>query len=261
MVSTRACGALSQGSNPCRHPLKEEGFSEFDPFFNSHSLVFRRIDRGVSDMIHFCYIMKSKSNLLEQLKPLSHFSKNSVYQLGKQFGLKGSTVNVYISRFLKHKDIIQLKRGSYVSADFFDKNRNDVSYSFYLANVIRTPSYISSWAALQYYNLATEAIHSITSVTLKVTKKYQTKAGNFSYQSISKDFFTDFSLAKGKFDFYIASPSKALFDLLYFRTRQFNGFSPEKVKGMVAELRIDIDEMEKSEQEKFYTMINKYFHE
>lgn len=212
-------------------------------------------------MIHFCYIMKSKSNLSEQLKSLPHFSKNTVLQFGKQLGLKDSTVNVYISRFLKYKDIIQLKRGLYVSADFFDKNRNDVSYSFYLANVIRTPSYISSWAALQYYNLATEAIHSITSVTLKVTKEYQTKAGNFLYQSISKDFFTDFSLAKGKFDFYIASPSKALFDLLYLRTRQFNGLDIEKVKAMVMELRIDIDEMEKDEQDKFYSMINKYFHE
>jgi len=204
--------------------------------------------------------MKSKSNLLEQLKSLPHFSKNTVFQLGKQLGLKDSTVNVYISRFLKHKDIYRLKNGLYVSADFFDKNRNDVSYSFYLANVIRPPSYISSWAALQYYNLATEAIHSITSVTLKVTKKYQTKAGNFSYQSISKDFFTDFSLAKGKFDFYIASPSKALFDLLYLRTRQFNNLSVEQIKAMVSGLRIDIDEMEKSEQDKFYSMINKYFY-
>jgi len=205
--------------------------------------------------------MKSKSNLLEQLKSLPHFSKNTVFQLGKQLGLKDSTVNVYISRFLKYKDIYRLKNGLYVSADFFDKNRNDVSYSFYLANVIRTPSYISSWAALQYYNLATEAIHSITSVTLKVTKEYQTKAGNFSYQSISKDFFTDFSLAKGKFDFYIASPSKALFDLLYLRTRQFNKLSVEQIKAMISELRIDIDEMSKEEQDKFYSMINKYSHE
>ena len=45
-----------------------------------------------------------------------------------------------------------------MSADFFDKNRSDISYSFYLANIIRTPSYVSSWAALQYYNLTTEAI-------------------------------------------------------------------------------------------------------
>src|SRR3989338_5286562 len=131
--------------------------------------------------------MKSKKNLLEQLKSLPYFSKNTVYQLGKQLGLKDSTVDTYISRFLKYKEIFQLKNGLYVSADFFDKNRNDISYSFYLANIIRTPSYVSSWAALQYYNLTTEAIHSITSVTPKVTRDYQTKAGNFAYQSIKKE--------------------------------------------------------------------------
>ena len=205
--------------------------------------------------------MKSKNNLLEQIKTLPHFSKNSVYQLGKQLGLEDSTVNTYISRFLKYKDIYRLKNGLYISADFFDKNKSDVSYSFYLANIIRTPSYISSWAALQYYNLATEAIHSITSVTPKVTREYQTKAGNFAYQSINKDLFSDFSLVKRKFDFFIASPSKALFDLLYFRTKQFRSLSVENAKALIAELRIDIEEMSKEEQDRFYSMINTYLHE
>lgn len=209
--------------------------------------------------------MKSKENLLEQLKSLPHFSKNTVYQLGKQLGLKDSTVNTYISRFLRYKEIIPLKRSLYVSRDFFDKNKSDISYSFYLANIIRTPSYVSSWAALQYYNLATEAIHSITSITPKVTRSYQVKAGNFAYQSIKKEFFSDFSLIKGnpnspsgKFDFYIALPSKALFDLLYFRTHQFRGIRVENIKTLIDELRIDIDEMGKEEQEKFYSMIKKF---
>ncbi|PIP34467.1 hypothetical protein COX68_01880 [Candidatus Falkowbacteria bacterium CG_4_10_14_0_2_um_filter_41_15] len=202
--------------------------------------------------------MKSKKNLLEQLKSLSHFSKSTVYQLGKQLGLKDATVDTYISRFLQYKEILQLKRGLYVSADFFDKNKNDISYSFYLANIIRTPSYVSSWAALQYYDLTTEVIHPITSVAPKVTREYQTRAGNFVYQSIKKELFSDFSLAKGKFDFFVASPSKALFDLLYFRTHQFRGVSLEKIKILVEELRIDIDEMDKKEQEKFYLMIKRF---
>lgn len=201
--------------------------------------------------------MKSKKNLLEQLKTLPHFNKNTVHQLGRQLGLKDSTIDTYISRFLKYRDVLQLKNGLYITTDFFEKNRSDVSYSFYLANIIRTPSYVSSWAALQYYNLATEAVHSITSITLKVTREYQTKVGNFAYQSIKKDFFSDFSLVKGKFDFYIASPAKALFDLLYFRTRQLKGVNSEDIKKMIEELRIDFDEMDKAEQEKFYSLINK----
>lgn len=202
--------------------------------------------------------MKSKKNLLEQLKGLSHFDKDIVLKLGRQTGLKDVSVNTYISRFLKSKDIYRLKNGLYVSNDFLNRNRDDVSYSFYLANIIRKPSYVSSWAALQYYGLTTEAIHSITSVTRRGTAAYDTRAGNFSYQSIQKDLFSSFTLVRGRFDFFIASPAKALFDLLYFRTRQLRGVSREEIDRMIEDLRIDIDAMSREELEKFYTMIKKY---
>ncbi|MEK7636971.1 MAG: hypothetical protein AAB402_01085 [Patescibacteria group bacterium] len=205
--------------------------------------------------------MKSRKNLIEQLKPLPHFGKNTVYQLGKQLGLTDATINTYISRGLKHNEIVQLRNGLYVAADFYDKNKNDISYSFYLANVIRTPSYVSSWAALQYYDLTTETIHSVTSVTPKVTREYKTRVGNFAYQSIQKSLFTDFSLAKAKFDCFVASPSKALFDLLYFRTNQFRRPALGKIETLIENLRIDFDQMDKSEQEKFHAMIKKYLHE
>ena len=210
--------------------------------------------------------MKSKINLLEQIKSLPYFSKDSVCQLGKQLGLASATVDTYISRFLKYKEIFRLKKGLYISADFFNKNRGDISYSFYLANIIRTPSYISSWSALQFYNLTTEIICIITSVTPKVTRNYTTKAGNFTYNSIKKGLFSDFSLMKGKvagerstrLDFFIASPAKALFDLLYFKTNQFRGVKFKDIKTLVEELRIDIDEMDKKEQLKFYAMTKEY---
>jgi predicted transcriptional regulator of viral defense system len=201
-------------------------------------------------------LVKCKTNLLEQLKPLPYFSKESFYQLGKQLELSDSSIDTYISRFLNRKEIFQLKRGLYITSDFFNKNKADVSYSFYLANVIRTPSYISSWSALQFYNLATEAVYDVTSVTPKVTRNYQTKVGHFTYQSIREDLFSGFSLVQGAgaFNFFIASPAKALFDLLYFRTRQFRGIQKEDIKVLVEELRIDIDEMDKKERNTFYSM-------
>lgn len=221
--------------------------------------------------------MKSSKNLLEQLNTLSYFSKEAVYQLGEQFGLKNVSVDTYISRFLKRKEIIQLKKGLYVAADFFNKNRGDISYSFYLANILRTPSYVSSWTALQYYNLTTESIYTITSITPKVTRVYKTKTGTFAYQSIKKELFSDFSLVKGasasparfaeasarragKFDFFIASPAKALFDLLYFKTYQFRGAQFKDISKLVEEMRIDIEEMAKKDQASFYAMIKKYLH-
>ena len=204
--------------------------------------------------------MKYREILLEQLKSQPYFNKKAVYQLSEQYGLKNTTVDTYISRSLKRKEIISLKKGLYVSADFYNKNKGDISYLFYLANILRTPSYVSSWTALQYYNLTTEAIHAIMSITPKVTRAYKTKIGNFSYQSIQKKLFSDFSLAKGKFDFFIASPAKALFDLLYFKTHRFRGVKFGYIKVLVAELRIDIDEMSQEEKKKFYTMIKNFIH-
>lgn len=202
--------------------------------------------------------MKSRKNLLEQLKILPYFSKDTVHQLGNQLGLKDTTVDTYISRFLGYKEIFKLKRGMYVSADFYNKNKGDISYPFYLANIIYKPSYVSSWVALQYYNLTTESIHTITSVAQKTTRTYHTKVGNFSYQSIQKKLFTDFSSVERRFNFFIASPTKALFDLLYFKTHQFRGVKMENVKLLVEGLRIDVDEMDENEQDKFYEMIKKY---
>jgi len=203
--------------------------------------------------------MKSKKNLLEKLKPLPYFGKDAVRQLGRQLGLKDTTLDTYVSRFLKNREIVLLMRGLYVTTDFFEKNRADISYSFYLANILRKPSYVSSWAALQYYDLVTEVIHSITSVTLKVTREYRTRAGNFSYQSIDKRSFSDFVLKKEKFEFFIATPSKALFDLLYFRTRGFRGVAIDRIKLMIDELRIEFDDMDKEEQKKFHSMLKTFY--
>ena len=202
--------------------------------------------------------MKSKKNLIEQLKLLPYFNKVTIYQFGNSSGLVNSTIDTYISRYMKNKEIVQLKKGLYISFDFLNKNKSNISYSFFLANILRTPSYVSSWAALQYYGLTTESIYGVTSITQKVTRKYETKAGNFSYQSIQKDLFSDFSLVKDKFDFFVASPSKALFDLLYFRTHQFRGITFDMINPMIEDLRIDIDEMDKKEQDKFYFTIKKY---
>ncbi len=211
--------------------------------------------------------MKYRRILLKQLELQPYFDKEVVHQLSEQFDLKSTTVDTYISRSLKNKDIISLKNGLYISTEFYNKNKNNISYFYFLANILRRPSYVSSWTALQYYNLATEVIHTITSVTLKVTSNYKTKIGTFSYQSIKESLFSDFSLVKDnsdlpvdKFDFFIASPSKALFDLLYFKTRQFKGLKLKDIDLLIEELRIDIDEMDAEERKKFYSMVKNYIH-
>ncbi len=202
--------------------------------------------------------MKYREILIEQLKTMPYFTKEAILQFVTQYGIKKATIDSYISRSLACKDIFPLKRGLYVTSDFYNKNKGDISYTFYLANILRTPSYVSSWAALQYYNLTTEIIHTVTSVTPKLTRSFTTKAGIFAYQSMKKELFSDFSLIKAKFDFFIASPSKALFDLLYLKTNQFRGMEFKEIDTLIDSLRIDIDEMGEGERVKFYTLVKKY---
>src|SRR3989344_2688914 len=81
--------------------------------------------------------MKSKKNLLEQLNSLPHFSKTAVLQLASQAGFAESTVDTYISRFLKHGEIIRLKNGVYVSDNFL----KTISTIFPILSISRT-SYV-----------------------------------------------------------------------------------------------------------------------
>ncbi|MDO8626154.1 MAG: hypothetical protein Q7K39_01700 [Candidatus Magasanikbacteria bacterium] len=196
--------------------------------------------------------------LINQLKLLPYFSKKDILALSRQFGIKAETVATYVSRSLARKDIISLRNGMYVTTDFYNRHAGDISYTFYLANVLRSPSYVSSWSALQYYNLATEAIGTVTSVTTKHTSAHNNKAGSFAYQSIKKDLFSSFTAVNGKFNFFIASPAKALFDLVYLKTNHFRWINFKTVVGLVEDLRVDIDEMEIKERDSFYALVKKY---
>ncbi len=204
--------------------------------------------------------MKQTRNILEQLKSLPYFTKDEIWQLGSQHGIAPSTVNTFISRSLKRKDIYSLKKSFYITADFYEKNKGKTPYLFFLANVLRKPSYISSWSALQYYNLATEGIRSITSVTPKVTRSYNTKISSFSYSSISEELFDGFVLRGEEFEYYIATPAKALFDMLYFKTKRFKDLSTNRIPALLEDLRIDTDEMDSKECDAFYEMVKEYKH-
>jgi len=224
---------------------------------------FNKIQKIIDEQVWELPLNKEKIETLEKLMEeyqLVYFIKSSSFNILSDYPCMGN----FESR-LRYSEIEgpyelapKVKKGMYVSAAFADARRSTDSYSLYLANILRSPSYVSSWTALQYYNLTTEVIHSTTSVSLKVTRNYVTKIGTFQYQSIDKRAFCDFQLLKSDFDFFIATPSKAIFDLLYFKTRGFRGYSRRDVLMMAEDLRIDVDELSKDELTKLYLMLKKY---
>jgi len=197
--------------------------------------------------------MKFRKVIIDQVKGLPYFSKEVLRQLCLKHSLSLYTVDSYIKKALREGEIISLKRGLYVTKDFYERNISDIGYKYYLANIIRKPSYVSGWTALNYYGMTTDVVTTITSMTTKNTRTHSNKIGGFVYHSIKKELFEGFALVKSKlgFEYFIATPSKALFDLLYLRTKQFK--SPRE--NILEDLRIDVDEMSKSELKKFKKLL------
>ncbi len=128
---------------------------------------------------------------------------------------------VQISRWQKGGKLIQIKRGIYLlNAPY----RQIEPSGFYVASVLKRPSYISLEKALEYYNLIPEAITIFTSVTTKRPGKFISKAGTFEYQHIQKKFFWGYqSILLKQQTAFIAFPEKALLDFFYFRGVKIDG--------------------------------------
>lgn len=126
------------------------------------------------------------------------------------FGVKQNTASLFIMRNLKSGLFVKLRNGFYAL-----KDSHPSLYS--IANKLYQPSYISLEKALSHYGIIPETVYSITSVTTKPTREFETPKGVFSYQRIKKKSFSGYLPKKidGLTTFF-AEPEKALADYLYF---------------------------------------------
>ncbi|OGH87601.1 MAG: hypothetical protein A3J93_03695 [Candidatus Magasanikbacteria bacterium RIFOXYC2_FULL_42_28] len=119
-------------------------------------------------------------------------------------------------RFLMHRlkqngQIMGVKRGLY-------KLSGQLVPDYYLANRIYAPSYISLESALSYYGVIPETVYEITSVTSKITRRFETAGKIFSYHKIKQSAFTGYGIAhQDGANFYLADAEKAFIDVCYLR--------------------------------------------
>ena len=126
-----------------------------------------------------------------------------------------SSIKVQISRWEKSGKLIQLKRGLYVLAEAYRKTK--VS-EFYLANVLKNPSYISLEKALEYHGLIPEAVAVFTSVTTKRPASFETPLGVFDYRHLKSSLFWGYtSVTLDGQTVFMAAPEKALLDFFYLK--------------------------------------------
>ncbi|MFH1441416.1 MAG: hypothetical protein ABIH18_05205 [Candidatus Omnitrophota bacterium] len=124
-------------------------------------------------------------------------------------------LKVQISRWRASGKLIQLKRGIYLLDEIYRKVETN---GFYIASLLKQPSYISLEKALEYHGLIPEAVYVYTSVTTKRQGEFVSKAGRFDYRHIKKSLFWGYnSLTINNQTAFIALPEKALLDFFYLK--------------------------------------------
>ena len=124
-----------------------------------------------------------------------------------------TSLKVQISRWVKAGKLIQLKRGFYLLNDPYRK----ISPSeFYIASVLKNPSYISLEKALEYHGLIPEAVTTYTCVTTKRPESFKTPVGCYDYKHVKPSLFWGYtSLNMNGQIIFMATVEKTLLDFFY----------------------------------------------
>lgn len=156
--------------------------------------------------------------------------KEAAVVIGKQ----GKNLDKKIAQLGRIGYLKTIKNGLYVSGTYVDKEPGEL-YMQFVANILRSPSYISTEYVMAKEGLIPESVYWITSVTTKSSRKYSNFLGNFSYRNIKKPLFFGFRQVSWNGNIiYTASKAKALFDYFYLK-------STYNIKADVYDARINWD--------------------
>lgn len=149
-----------------------------------------------------------------------------------------------LTHLMNSKALIRVKKSLYVFGPLFNRH----SYSLEtLANLIYGPSYVSLEWALQTYGMIPERVEEITSVTFKRKTIFETPIGRFSYAHRSLSVYPAGIIqhqASAYQTYLIATPEKALIDLLVIRRGQITKISDlEEI--LFEDFRIEEDDLHK----------------
>lgn len=158
-----------------------------------------------------------------------------------------------IAREVKKGNLIKLKNGLYET----DRSVGGLT----LGTAIYGPSYVSFEKALEYYEMIPERVYTYTLATCdkKKKKKFTNAFGTFEYRDVPPDVFP-LGIVIEKYDgheFLIASPEKALCDLLYTIVPMKNMKDMENL--LIEDLRIYEDELDNLNYEEIETLAQ-YYH-
>lgn len=118
-----------------------------------------------------------------------------------------------LSRWVTAGRVHQLRRGLYALAPPYCRS---TPHPFLVANRMVRPSYVSLQAALAFYGLIPDVTPVVTAVTTGRPGHWETPLGAFVFRHLQIDLFFGYrSLDLGGQQAFVATPEKALLDLVY----------------------------------------------
>jgi Predicted transcriptional regulator len=155
-----------------------------------------------------------------------------------------------ITRLEQKGDLIRLKRGLYVISP---KISGKLLSAGLIANHLYGPSYVSMETALRHYGLIPERVHTVASMTLKLTKMYENSMGRFEYIHCPADYYSIGirQVVEEGYTYLIASPEKALCDLIAYTPKLRLRFVKSLQTYLEEDMRLDMDEFYKMDPDIF----------
>ena len=155
----------------------------------------------------------------------------------------------------RDRQIIRLKKGLYVCNP---EITGKILSTELIANHLYTPSYVSMSSALRYYGLIPEAVYTKQSMTLKHSKDFDTPLGRFEYTHISQKAFSVglTNIRKDGYAFVIATPEKALCDLIANSPNVNLRYLKDAVTYLEDDIRMELDDFRQMKPEIFEEYIN-----
>ncbi len=124
-------------------------------------------------------------------------------------------VRLQLSRWVNSGRIYQLRRGLYVVAPPYQKVK---PHPFLIANHLQRSSYVSMQSALANYDLIPETVNITVSVTTGRPERLETPLGIFEFRHVKPQLLFGYQLTDfGGQSAFLATPEKAILDLIYFQ--------------------------------------------
>lgn len=162
----------------------------------------------------------------------------------------------FISRLVKSGELIRLKNGFFLIAENIEGEK-PVPYE-QIANLLYGPSYLSFEWALSYYGMIPEGVYVISSASAVKSKVFTTSVGTFEYICLSHHRYSIGIDQKenGSGRFLIATPEKALIDLIHLKSKNLSG--KDLLDDLIEARRMNEEQLKGLNHKLLFEIVEKY---